>query len=310
MWSLQFLGMDMYVFIVCFMIYSFLGWAFESIVVSIDQKHWVNRGFVSGPFCPIYAVGAMFVIILLTPVKNNLVLLFLGGTVIATVVEYLVAVLLEKLFHATWWDYSHMRFQFQGRVCLRSSLAWGVLTVLVVRFLHPAVARAISAFPRTPGEFIMTLWLMAMTMDTGIMVYHVLKLNEKLQKLSEVRDELRLRLENTKLYESRKELLEHLEQLPISEVVAELLERMEEQKQELQEAGLEARLRSEYLKKEIRERFEYKVRLLEDSERVERRILQAFPGLRSKEFERELEDIKKQMKRITAKKKEERHEKK
>ena len=128
MWNLTINGTDLYHILNWFFIYSFLGWVWETFYVSTKHGEFVNRGFVSGPFCTIYGFGAISVYLILKPIENHVLLLFLGGIVVATVLEYITAVLMESIFHTSWWDYSDQKFNFQGRICLGVSLGWGVLT--------------------------------------------------------------------------------------------------------------------------------------------------------------------------------------
>lgn len=125
MWNLTINGTDLYHILNWFFIYSFLGWVWETFYVSTKHGEFVNRGFVSGPFCTIYGFGAISVYLILKPIENHVLLLFLGGIVVATVLEYITAVLMESIFHTSWWDYSDQKFNFQGRICLGVSLGWG-----------------------------------------------------------------------------------------------------------------------------------------------------------------------------------------
>ena len=104
------------------MIYSFGGWLLESISKTFWEKQWVNSGFLNGPICPIYGLGAVLMITVLTPLKENILLLFLAAFALLSVWEYLVGIFLEKVFKTKYWDYSHLKFNFQGRICLKNSL--------------------------------------------------------------------------------------------------------------------------------------------------------------------------------------------
>ena len=217
------------------MIYSFLGWAMESAYVSINAKKWVNRGFINGPFCPIYGTGALLILLALEPVSDSILLLFLGGFVIATVVEYLIGLILEKLFHATWWDYSQKPFNIKGRVCLERSVEWGVLTAFVMRVVQPVIADFVAAIPRAWGEFAATLLLAYLAVDTTITVLHILRFNEKLASLSEAHDALQKKLEGTRLYASRQEIITRFESMPAAEFLREFKERMAEENERLEQ---------------------------------------------------------------------------
>lgn len=122
-----------------FLLYSVCGWIMETLLYIIVQKKVVKRGFLFGPLCPIYGVGAVLSTVLFYGRIENIFLLFLAGSAVCTVLEFMTHLVLEKLFHATWWDYSERRFNIQGRICLRNSLLFGVGIVLIVRVFQPYV---------------------------------------------------------------------------------------------------------------------------------------------------------------------------
>ena len=122
-----------------FFFYSFFGWCFESTYVSLHEKRFVNRGFIRGPFLPLYGTGALMMLIVSMPFQDNLILTYVAGCVGATVLEYITGVLMETLFKVRYWDYSHKKFNFQGQICLESSLAWGFLTILMTRMIHKPI---------------------------------------------------------------------------------------------------------------------------------------------------------------------------
>lgn len=108
-----------------FIIYSFLGWVMESIFRTFCEKKIINTGFLKGPFCPIYGIGAIIMITLLSGLKDAPVLLFLISFIVLTIWEYLVGVLLEKLFKTKYWDYSDHKFNYKGRICHLQTLLHG-----------------------------------------------------------------------------------------------------------------------------------------------------------------------------------------
>ena len=130
-----------------FVAYSFMGWVYESIICSIAQKKFINRGFLNGPLCPVYGFGALVCILLLYQRIEDPVALFFMGMLLTCAVEYVTAVLLEKLFQAKWWDYSNRRFNLNGRVCLLGALVFGILSVLLVKIIHPQVAALTAQVP-------------------------------------------------------------------------------------------------------------------------------------------------------------------
>ena len=108
----------------------------EVIVCSCYDKKIVNRGFLIGPYCPIYGFGAL-IMLLISPYKDNLFVCFILALVLCSVLEYFVSYLMEKLFKIRWWDYSNDAFNINGRVCLRNAIAFGALGVIFTRFLNP-----------------------------------------------------------------------------------------------------------------------------------------------------------------------------
>lgn len=122
-----------------FFLYCFLGWCFESTYVSFLEKKPVNRGFIRGPFLPLYGTGALMMLIVSMPFQDSLVWTYVAGCVGATVLEYVTGVTMEALFKVRYWDYSNQKFNFQGHICLSSTLAWGFLTILMTRFLHKPI---------------------------------------------------------------------------------------------------------------------------------------------------------------------------
>ena len=127
-----------------FIIYSFLGWVMESIVRTIAEKKIINTGFLKGPFCPIYGIGAIIILLFLNQFESQPILLFFIAIMVLTIWEYLVGVLLEKIFHTKYWDYTDQKFNFQGRVCLVNSICWGILGVIFVKYIHPFIQNIIS----------------------------------------------------------------------------------------------------------------------------------------------------------------------
>lgn len=134
-----------------FFFYSAGGWLGESIYCSVPARRWINRGFLTGPLCPIYGAGAIAMAVTLTPIKAislhigtvsvTSLLVFLAGIVVCDTVEFITSIVMEKLFHARWWDYSDKPFNLQGRICLGHSVYWGIAAILFMYLVHPFVLR-------------------------------------------------------------------------------------------------------------------------------------------------------------------------
>lgn len=130
-----------------FYFYCFFGWIFESTYVSIKSRHLVNRGFMRGPFLPIYGSGAIMMLVVSMPFQDNLILTYLAGCVGATLLELVTGMTMEALFKVRYWDYSNQKFNYKGHICLSSTIAWGFLTIFMTQFLHKGVEKLVLSIP-------------------------------------------------------------------------------------------------------------------------------------------------------------------
>ena len=118
------------IYFMLFIIYAFLGWVMECTLGIIEKRKFVNRGFLIGPYCPIYGVGVVGVTLLLSRFSNNVVLLFILSTILCGVLEYFTSYIMEKIFHARWWDYTTTKFNINGRICLETLLPFGIISFM------------------------------------------------------------------------------------------------------------------------------------------------------------------------------------
>lgn len=127
-----------------FIIYSVIGYFIEITFGLLTKGVLESRqGFLYGPFCPIYGVGAVIMIVFLQYFKKNKYTLFFGGFIIGSITEYLVSLFGELMFNVKWWDYSHMPFNIKGRICVSYSLFWGILAIYLIMYFNPAVDKII-----------------------------------------------------------------------------------------------------------------------------------------------------------------------
>lgn len=173
-----------------FYIYCFLGWIWESCYVSAKQRRWVNRGFMHGPFLPIYGFGAIIVLLSTIPVKENLGLVFICGMTGATLLEYITGSAMEKLFHVRYWDYSKKPFNLNGHICLVSSLAWGVFSILMIKILHHPIEDLVMALSRSMTELIAFAITIGVAVDMTESFNEAMDLREILMNLSETNVEM------------------------------------------------------------------------------------------------------------------------
>lgn len=169
------------------MAYSFLGWVYESAACSVMERGFVNRGFLNGPVCPVYGFGALASVLMLDR-TDHIAVLFFAGMLLASAVEYATSVLLEKLFHARWWDYSRRRFNINGRVCLLGALVFGGMTVLLVRFIHPFVGGMIGRLPDSAVNTYAAVLFLAVTLDLYVTARHMFRLGGRLAEIQSTLD--------------------------------------------------------------------------------------------------------------------------
>ncbi|MPM86724.1 hypothetical protein SDC9_133815 [bioreactor metagenome] len=166
-----------------FITYSVLGWAYESAVCSIYERKLVNRGFLNGPLCSVYGFGALASILVLDQKTDNVIILFFAGMLLTCTVEYITAVLLEKLFNARWWDYSKYRFNFQGRISLIGAVVFGVLTVLLIKYIHPIAGGLIDRLPDWLQIVLSLVIFILVMLDLYVTVRNLLLLNARLKEI-------------------------------------------------------------------------------------------------------------------------------
>lgn len=130
-----------------FMLYSFLGWCMEVICKLVTMKKFINRGFLIGPYCPIYGWGAISITILLKRYTSDPIALFVMSIVICSVIEYFTSYFMEKKYNARWWDYSNKKFNINGRICLETMIPFGILGVIIMYFINPAVFSLYEKIP-------------------------------------------------------------------------------------------------------------------------------------------------------------------
>lgn len=279
----------MYFYLVYFFIYAFLGWCTEVVFAAVNQGKFVNRGFLNGPVCPIYGFGLVAVVLLLTPLKENLLLLYLGSVVVTSLIELVTGYVMEKLFHQRWWDYSKQPLNIGGYVCLKFSLLWGFACILIVDVIHPLIAGVVSLLPTWIGWMAAGVFSAMIVADTVVTVISVNRMNQRLKQLEEVgkllhslSDSIGGTVAETAIAAEKKkiELREGVEQKK-----TELLEETERKKQELADAAAKRREEAEQRREA----------LLSELSRRHGRFMEAFPDLRSVLHSEALEQVKEQL---------------
>lgn len=141
-------GIDIRIYFLLFIIYAFMGWCMEVIGKLIELKRFINRGFLIGPLCPIYGCGAILITFLLQKYIKDPIALFIMAIVICGVLEYLTSYVMEKVFHARWWDYSQRKYNINGRVCLNTIIPFGLLGMFIMYISNPFFLNILNSLPQ------------------------------------------------------------------------------------------------------------------------------------------------------------------
>lgn len=194
--------------IMYFIVYSFFGWVMESVLKTILQKKPVNSGFLYGPFCPIYGFGAIIMFAFLQSFKENPIVLFIIAFFILSLWEYAVGWALEKIFNTKYWDYSENKFNIKGRVCLMNSLFWGFLGVVFIIVIHPFIIEKIDIINTNDLLFLTSILSIIIVVDLIISIIKIKNISLKLEKLKEITNTIKEKLEQLEEKQLNKENLQ------------------------------------------------------------------------------------------------------
>ena len=183
-------GFSLYQILAFFLIYSCLGWCLEVIYAAVSTGQLVNRGFLNGPVCPIYGFGMIIVLFTLSPLADNLLLLYIGGVILPSVLELVGGWALYKLYHTRWWDYSDFPFNIGGYICLEFSLLWGVGTIVVMKAVHPVIAGFVEMVPQMVGFVLMCILYACYAADVVVTAFAASDLARELDALEKVADSM------------------------------------------------------------------------------------------------------------------------
>lgn len=286
-------------YVLLFFIYACLGWGCEVAFAAFKHGEFVNRGFLNGPLCPIYGFGVVGVVLALMPVKDDLWLLYLGSFLLTTLIEFVAGLALERIFHARWWDYSNTPLNIMGYVCLPFSLVWGAACLVIVRYVHPMFAGLVDRLPHPVLAVADGLLLAVFLVDLCATVATVRKLTDRLRRLNDLggeihalSDELGKQISGTalaakKAAEAGEETLENRReaiQQQVSQKEAQIAAWLDEHRAQTNERVEAVRARFEANRRHVNQ-------LLEEKGFGQRRILKAFPNLKSEHYPEALETL-------------------
>ncbi|MDD3223748.1 MAG: putative ABC transporter permease [Clostridium sp.] len=170
-----------------FVIYAFLGWSLEVLYAAKKKGGFINRGFLNGPFCPIYGFGALSIIVLLDPFKSAGIILVISCFIIPSAIEYFTGFVLEKAFSTTWWDYSKNKFNLNGRICLKFSIIWTFVSLFLILFFHPhVIAYIVNLIPVHIGKMILLILFSYFIIDVIVTLNSLIKLKHLFSDISNI----------------------------------------------------------------------------------------------------------------------------
>lgn len=276
------MGLSVYELACFFFIYGFLGWCSEVCFQALTKGKLVNRGFLNGAICPIYGVGVVIVVWLLEPLASHGLILFFGSVVLCSVLEWLTGFVLEKLFHQKWWDYSEEPGNLGGYICPRFSIMWGLACVFVVYIIHPTIAWLVNALPHALGLVILCILGAVFLTDCAATVKTMIGLNRELKRIDEGAAKIREVSDDITetIYETAVKAKEEAEKA--KEETEELKAKITEEKAQLEKSR---QARREAYKKELAEKLTY----------GQRRLLTAFPQVKSTKHLEAMEEMKRRL---------------
>ena len=181
-----------------FFLYGFIGWGVEVVYAAVKTHKLVNRGFLCGPICPIYGFGMVGLIysVSLIPMPDSgsmsAVAIFFIGMILTTAIELVGGWALFKIYHIRWWDYSNMKFNLGGYICPQFSLLWGLGSVLMIKVVHPLLARGSSPMPFNIMLIVDVVLLVLFVVDVAASTAAAIGLNKYLREIDELRAKLRV----------------------------------------------------------------------------------------------------------------------
>ena len=171
--------MNIVQYFIAFISFSFIGWVYETALYTLQEKRFISSGFLKGPCCPIYGGGAVMMMFCFYGRTDNPFIIFFGGMALAVTLEYLTAVLLENIFHKKWWDYSNLKFNFQGRICLLGAVAFGVMCLLLCKIIQPVFTALLEMIPYPVQLWVSAVMAVAFCADCAVTIIQLIRKKDR-----------------------------------------------------------------------------------------------------------------------------------
>ena len=297
-------GLSFYDIVIYFVLFAIAGYICEVIFAAIVLGKFVNRGFLNGPWCPIYGFGVVIVAICLKPLSKSLLVLFIGSVLLTSVLEYFTGFILEKVFDQKWWDYSDDKFNLGGYICLKFSLLWGVACTAVVKLVLPAVDAVIRVVPHFVGLIVTGVIVALMLIDLSATVITIMGIKKKIRLIDSTVAKLKAGTEDMGGFISKETLVVKDKYEELAKTAGEKKAEFAGKKDALAKAVAEKREanaeRREEFAKSVEEKYAAFLKSVGEK-RGERRLMNAFPSLREKRVDRSLGKLREQLRLISEK---------
>lgn len=275
------------IYFMIFIIYAFLGWGMECTLGIIKNKKFVNRGFLIGPYCPIYGVGVVSVSLLISRFAGNVIVVFLLSTILCGALEYFTSYAMEKIFNARWWDYSNRKLNINGRVCIETLIPFGIISVLTIYFSNPWILGKLYLIPQNILHYIVAFFAIIYVVDICISSKVIIKFRTITKQARDSSEEMSQKVKEAtevaiqKLKTEKEELLAKLSQQKETKILANFKGRIENIDEIIKNSAKEMseKIKSGKLniRKELRERF------IKQS-KLNKRLINAFPNVEQKDY--------------------------
>lgn len=284
-----------------FYFYCFFGWVFESTFVSVKSRKFVNRGFMRGPFLPIYGSGAIMMLVVSMPFQDNIFLTYVAGCIGATALELVTGVVMEALFKVRYWDYSDQKFNYKGHICLSSTIAWGFLTIFMTEFLHRGVEKIVFAIPVIVVNVVTVIVTVYIIIDFTLSFKAAMDLRDILVGLEKAKEEMERIQKRLDVLIAVANDERESRKLESSVRIDELMDSIEEKFNALKErvrinpSEFMDDVRDEIM--ELRSKYtvekEHRLQFKGLKDFYQRALIKGNPTMRSRRFEEALEELKK-----------------
>lgn len=179
-------------YLTAYFVFSVLGWIWESIYCTIKERKWQNRGFLYGPLCPIYGFGSIIALLVYDLISLGIVhqlswwMTLIVGFFLSMILEYPTSYILEKLFHARWWDYSDLPLNINGRTCVITSLGFGIGAIIIMNYLIPSYEQALVIIPASIISISCVIFVAIHSSDITLTVSHLTNFQKNIDEMEEI----------------------------------------------------------------------------------------------------------------------------